>query len=205
MLSGQYQTFKSKSFCSFAIIFYALGLLVIITLKVNTQARALGKTTRHFLDTTTVSQTPKKTHRADSILMKRIDNILSQDSIIADKNINVIVKNGQVYIYGLLNLHSEIELAKQIVSGAQGVSNVTNRLYTAETWTKRSDWEIDYNIERDFVTNPNINKINITVLVENGIVTLAGIVENWYEWREAIIESYKNGAKKVIDQIIIKP
>jgi len=70
----------------------------------------------------------------------------------------------------------------------------------------RSDDEIFDEIEETFFQNPILNSLQLDVKVENGIVTLEGIIENKLMGFEAeSVVSEINGVREVINLLTLRP
>lgn len=63
--------------------------------------------------------------------------------------------------------------------------------------TTKTDWEIREDINDELFWSPFVDSDAITVTVDNGVATLTGTVETWYERRTATENAYEGGAVAV--------
>lgn len=128
---------------------------------------------------------------------------LMRDPYVYRFDITLSVVNGHAYLYGLVDSAFEKERAEEIVSGADGVVDVSNYLEVADTWTYAEDWEIEQRIEDQLWWSPFVDAEDIEVTVDNGIATLTGEVDSWYERDAARDNAYDGGADSVILELEI--
>ncbi len=67
------------------------------------------------------------------------------------------------------------------------------------------DEAIARDIEAALGRNINVNVEDVTVEVENGVVTLTGTVPTWAAWRAAYNTAiYTSGVVDIVDQLVIR-
>lgn len=137
-------------------------------------------------------------------LKSRVKSALLRDPYIEFYDITVSVVNGRVFLSGDVNTSFEKTRAKAVTSGVNGVVDVVNNIYYQHVWTWKSDWMIKRDIESQYYWSPVIESDNITLTVENGVVTLTGEVDTWNERRAAERNAYEGGAKDVRNRLKIK-
>ncbi|MBD3384741.1 BON domain-containing protein [candidate division KSB1 bacterium] len=141
---------------------------------------------------------------SDEVLKSRVKSALLRNSYIELYDITVTVVNGRVFLSGDVNTSFEKKRAKSVTSGVEGVVDVVNNIDYQHVWTWKSDWMIKRDIESQYYWSPVIESDNITLTVENGVVTLTGKVDTWNERRAAERNAYEGGAKDVRNRLKIK-
>ncbi len=138
------------------------------------------------------------------VLKSRVKSALLRDPYIELYDITISVVNGRVFLSGDVNTSFEKTRAKAVTSGVNGVVDVVNNINYQHIWTWKSDWMIKRDIESQYYWSPVIESDNITLTVENGVVTLTGEVDTWNERRAAERNAYEGGAKDVRNRLKIK-
>ncbi len=72
-----------------------------------------------------------------------------------------------------------------------------NNIKSDATWEYKSDWEIEQDVENELFWNPIVDRDAIDITVEDGIVTLQGMVPSYNAKEAATEEAYQAGAKHV--------
>lgn len=65
----------------------------------------------------------------------------------------------------------------------------------------KNDAEIAESIGQELFWAPILDRQDVNISVDNGVVTLTGNVETWYQRNQATEEAYEGGAETVINQI----
>ncbi len=126
--------------------------------------------------------------RPDSEIKKDIESILDWDIRVDNELIDVNVENSVVYLSGIVGSVAEKTLAKQL-SMMTSVKDVVHDELTVERWARddetrkskysfRSDDEIKSAISDIFLYDTRISRYNLDIFVEDGSVTLTGVVSN---------------------------
>ncbi len=157
-----------------------------------------------------------KDKRDDSLIKKDIENSLRSDIRIDDGLISVVVEDGNVPLEGLVGSAAEKQQAK-VNAQVANVSNVDVSLLKVDMlprkghilyrkYEKKSDEYIENAIKTTFSYDLRISKYGISVVVNDGEVTLQGQVER-LEARVAAIQDAWNivGVTKVNNRIKVKP
>ncbi len=121
--------------------------------------------------------------RTDEEIKQDIVNQLKWDNRVDASNVTVKVDNGEVTLSGKVSSYYALEAARDTTWTVNGVSNVINNI-TVEIGTEMeapTDLEIKENIETVLLNNLEINISSMVVSVENGIVTLKGTVDSYWE------------------------
>jgi len=140
----------------------------------------------------------------DDVLTDQARDALKRDPYVERHEVVVTVINGKVYLYGKVDSLFERSRAGHVVSGIQGVIDISNNIEIAKRWTMLDDWTIEQNIERQLFWGPFVDADEVTVTVENGAATLTGKVDSWFERRMATKNARDGGAKIVQNQLKVK-
>lgn len=141
---------------------------------------------------------------SDNEIEKRIQNALTWDPIVDRYQIVVSVTNGVVRLNGVVDTKLDKLHAEDVAARVNSVVAVDNNLDVRGIVTAKRDWEIKQDIADELFWNPYINRNNITISVENGVVTLTGEVDRWREVWAATTEAYEGGAFKVFNKLTVK-
>jgi osmotically-inducible protein OsmY len=133
----------------------------------------------------------------DAEIARTVRIALLRDPYVQQQEIDVSVVNGIAVLNGRVNGNFEKSRAEDIASRVEGVSLVRNNLDVGRSWTEKEDWQIKADVESELWWSPFVDSDEITVSVNDGVVTLVGVVENLRERRAATKNSYDGGAKRV--------
>jgi osmotically-inducible protein OsmY len=139
---------------------------------------------------------------SDANLNKAVRDELDQDIRLNASDISILVSYGGVTLNGTVYSHYEKGIAAQDAQDVVGVGWVTNNLFARVD--TREDWAVLDDINFNLATDATTEGFDITVKVNNGVATLSGNVNTWYEKSHALDVAGKvKGVKKVVDQIKI--
>jgi osmotically-inducible protein OsmY len=136
-------------------------------------------------------------------LERRVEDALAWDPMIDRHNLTVTVRNAKVYLYGNVDNNAEKWRADEVAAGVEGVVEVENNIDVNVEWTWKSDQEIKEDVEDNLFWSLWVESAEVDVSVEDGAVTLAGVVDNMAEVNAAINNAYEAGAKTVISNLAI--
>jgi osmotically-inducible protein OsmY len=139
----------------------------------------------------------------DAVLAGRVREALERNPFITSTDMNVTARNGRVYLRGSADSRFEKDQAGEVAAGVRGVIKVEN-LLRLPPWTWKDDWEILQDVEARLWWNPFIDEEAIMVTVEDGVVTLSGTVDNWYERNLATAKALNAGAARVRNRIRVR-
>ncbi|MFP4101729.1 BON domain-containing protein [Coleofasciculus sp.] len=140
----------------------------------------------------------------DSELASTVKTMLSWDADIDASNINVSVVDGIVTLRGTVDAYWKKLQAQKDVYWITGVIDVVNELGIVPT-EKPQDEAIATTIETALERNHSVNVEDISVMVENGTVTLTGVVSDLFARDTAYnIAVYTPGVVNVIDQLTLE-
>lgn len=169
---------------------------------------------------------------SDKILKSRVDAGLTKDPYIERFEINILTRNGKVFLSGLVDNYFEKYHAENVVSSINGVVNVDNNIDVrdeintedvgfnyAPDWYDpypmpytqspdlsefREDWEIKQEIENQLWWSPNVNEYEVSVKVNDGTAILTGTVDTWKEKENATKNAIQGGAEKVKNKLDVR-
>lgn len=133
----------------------------------------------------------------DAAIAQTVRDALQRDPIVTRQRIEVEVFRQKVSLSGSVDSELERWRAEEIASRVHGVAAVENSLKVLTEWNWKSDLTIKEDVEHELSWNSEIQREDMSVTVENGVVTLAGTVEDWNEYRAAIDGAFKAGARAV--------
>ncbi|MEJ5995294.1 BON domain-containing protein [Pedobacter sp. Du54] len=143
----------------------------------------------------------------DIKLQKEVMDEFSWEPSVNSARIGVTVNNGSVTLLGQVDHYNEKRRAEKVAERIAGVKAVVNELKVGLLPEhQKTDADIQLAVKETLKWHSAVEQNNIHVNVENGIVTLSGIVE-WKYQRTAIERVVSNliGVKSIRDQIQILP
>lgn len=132
---------------------------------------------------------------ADSI-REAITDALLYDPRVASFNVNVEVDGSLVTLRGIVDNLAAKRAAARVARNTVGVTGVINRL-KVRMEEPPSDMTIKDRIADALVWDPYIDRTDVTIEVDDGVVTLTGVVDSNYEKGHA--EEIAAGVEGVID------
>ncbi|MBN2295640.1 MAG: BON domain-containing protein [Pirellulales bacterium] len=143
-------------------------------------------------------------NRADAIIAIDIRDALRRNTYVDRYDIAVRVFNGIVYLTGEVDSWFIKKQALKSASGVQGVIDVKNNLDVDYRYPLKTDKEIKDDIQSQLWWSPFVDSDDISVVVQSGVATLLGTVEDWGELQDAIKNAREGGATSVINKLKIK-
>jgi osmotically-inducible protein OsmY len=129
---------------------------------------------------------------------------LAADPDMDDTDIRVSVGAGLVTLEGSVDAYWKKSQAGQIACRARGVCDIANKLAVVPT-RSIADQLIADDVQAAMERNSRVNMEDVTIEVEDGIVTLTGRVQNWSARRAAVgAAEFTDGVVAVIDRIAIR-
>jgi osmotically-inducible protein OsmY len=136
----------------------------------------------------------------DSKLLNAISDEFLQDSRIDDSNIDTTVSLGHVTLTGSVPTHYQKRIAGEDATNVVGIGWISNNLYVRGD--RRDDLNISADIISDLAADDLLWNRGVTVAVRQGVATLSGSVDTWYDKDHAsIIASRVRGVKRVVNNI----
>ncbi len=141
----------------------------------------------------------------DETLAQRVRKRVERDPLLRHRNITVTSSNSKITLYGEVDTPYHKERAEDVVSNVKGVVAVDNRLSVGlESMEHKLDWEIVEDVRSELFWSPFVDSDEITVQVEDGVVTLTGTVDTWRERRAAGENATEGGAVAVHNLLQVK-
>ena len=140
----------------------------------------------------------------DNQIKSIIDNKLFWSPYLNASDIDVSVESGFVKLEGTVDSYWKKKRVEEITSMVDGIYSIENKLAVvpSESIVDKTiaDWVVDA-MDRNMHVDPD----NVTVRVEDSIVTLTGTVSDWLEYRAAMnAAEYTTGVTDVIDLLKIE-
>lgn len=144
-----------------------------------------------------------KPHNANQLMTNRIKDELNDRMRESAMEINVVYRDGNVHMSGMVDVLSERKFAEEIVSKLEGVRRIENKITIA----------MDSNITDKHIEKEVIEKLHhgneaiagIGAKVERGVVSLMGHVDTLRECHIAMrMTSEVRGVKDVVNNINIE-
>jgi osmotically-inducible protein OsmY len=111
----------------------------------------------------------------DTQITNNIQNFLKENREINPVNIRVDVQKGQVTLSGSVSTASKKNQAENIVNSSSGVVDVVNKIMV-KPHSIPADYSIENNIKKAFERSALVDENQVTLTIENGMVTLIGVV-----------------------------
>lgn len=147
-------------------------------------------------------------NRTDEQIKQDVTNQLTWDSRVDASEIKVKVDAGVAALSGTVPSYSASNAASDITASVEGVISVTN-LLTVEfptTYTVPTDEEIKQNVLNLLKWNFNVNESDVEVTVDNGVVTLEGTVDSFWERSSAQSDAERAaGVRDVVNKLVVVP
>jgi osmotically-inducible protein OsmY len=192
--------------------------------------RAAAQTASHTLGVQAVRNTltvEPTTSVSDTDLKFDVAEALAVNPYTDRLEISILVDDGAVTLNGQADTYFEKWEAGNVVAHVPGVTGVTNALdvdldqpthesrfydwdpvYT--DYDYRYGYEADYpvsddalreSIAREMRWSPSLDRSEITMSIEDGVVTLRGTIDSWYARARATEEAYEGGAASVVNSL----
>ena len=145
-----------------------------------------------------------KTSQTDDEIAQNVRNELLRNTVIERHDVKVTVRNKKVYLNGTVDNYYEKQHAEDVASRVSGAVAIKNNLKVEYTAPLKSDWKIKNDIENELFWSYFVDSDDISVSVENGVVTLKGTVDSWQELDAAIENAFEGGAEKVESQLKVE-
>jgi osmotically-inducible protein OsmY len=144
-----------------------------------------------------------KTIPSNDELKKRVSKAIFNDPYIERVELTISAYTGTVYLSGEVNTSWEKSHAERITEGVKGVVSVVNSIDYEHKWVWKPDWEIRDEVKDQLFWSPFVDENQVSVTVDNGIVTLTGDVDTYSERQSAEDNAYEGGAKDVKNKLTV--
>ncbi|MDP9319618.1 MAG: BON domain-containing protein [Chloroflexota bacterium] len=151
----------------------------------------------------TITQTRTKT---DKQIQLDVLADIARDFYFKPAEIGVEVDDGIVTLTGTVSSYLKVGEAADIASVVPGVKDVANKLTVALVGAPRDDTAIARAVRNALEWHVTVPEEKIESIVRNGIVTLKGTVDDWYQ-RKAAAEAVAHlvGVVSVNNHLVIAP
>lgn len=140
---------------------------------------------------------------ADEELEKRVGRALAEDPYVERWEIDVDAASGWVFLSGNVDNSFEKQRAHTIAARVKGVVDVIDNVEYEREWVWKPDWEIREQVDDQLFWSPFVDADQVTVAVDNGVVTLTGEVDTWAERSDAEENAWEGGAKDVRNELTV--
>jgi osmotically-inducible protein OsmY len=138
---------------------------------------------------------------ADGELERRVRVKLGTDPYVDHLDVKVSAHEGTVYLRGDVNNSFERFRAGRVAEGVKGATSVVNQLDFEYVWSWKSDREIRRDVRDQLFWSPYVDADEVSVSVDEGIVSLTGLVDTWSERDMAEKNAWDGGAKDVRNRL----
>ncbi len=156
----------------------------------------------------TYTKTPPKTDKkTDKQIQLDVLAEIARDFRFKPAELGVEVDAGVVTLTGTVTSYPKLALAAEIASNVPSVKDVANKL-TVEIapYAVRDDTRIAQAVRNALEWDVTVPDERIDSVIRNGVVSMKGTVDNWYE-RQAAADTVRNllGVVSVNNHIVIAP
>jgi osmotically-inducible protein OsmY len=141
---------------------------------------------------------------ADEQIRTDVEEALSRDAIVEGHALTALVRNQKVHLYGEVPSHFVAERAEDAVSRVSGVAAIASHMEVRTTPVTKSDAEIEEEINGQFFWSLQVDGGDIEVDVDDGVATLYGTVDSWFELRTAVESTFQAGAHTVENELVVR-
>jgi osmotically-inducible protein OsmY len=134
-------------------------------------------------------------------LKERVEKALADADLLSGQNLEVSVNDGWVMLSGDVKTSFEKIQAERIALRIPGTAGVINRIQFDRHWLWKPDRDLQREVEEQLFWSALVDAENVTVSVDNGVVTLSGQVSSWGEYDDAENNAYQAGAKTVKNEL----
>lgn len=149
-------------------------------------------------------RTPAMPRGYDTEISEKVRAGLFRDPYVAQHEIRVMISNHRVVLSGRVDSQFKKNRAEDIASRVKRVVAVRNNIVVDRSWTEKSDWEIMEDVKDELWWSPYIDSDEVAVTVQDGIVTLVGVVDSLRDRRIATENAYEGGAKRVRNHLRVR-
>lgn len=146
-----------------------------------------------------------KATRPDAEIERDVKDTIYADLRILSESIDVQVRQGRVYLRGVVPDENQKSLARMVADRIKGVQRVINELEVVPV-ESRGDADITADVVAALAADSLVDEDKIEVTTVDGIVYLRGTVGTYAE-RRAVDEDARSirGVVDVIDEVLVAP
>lgn len=146
--------------------------------------------------------------RMDELIKKDVIDQMVRDVRVDASSISVEVSNGTVTLSGEVPTYYSRTCAYEDTQGISGVLDVINQLIVKYPSTKTvpTDSEIEFSLKSRLLADPDIDLIDLELIVSEGMVTLRGTVDAyWKKIRAENLAETQPGVVLIENHIAVVP
>ena len=165
---------------------------------------------------------------SDDLVAQSLRDALARSALVDAEDIIVKINNGRVTLIGDVDSNFEKWAAGDIAARTRGITQVQNQLIPYDLpeltvsryynypwhssyypWTYsatdhiKTDWELHDDVRDQLTWSPFTDAEDISISVNDGVVTLTGEVDNRLEKGAAEDNAYQAGATRVKNQLVV--
>ena len=144
----------------------------------------------------------KKKKVSDELIAQELIQAFERNQFVNADNINVFVRNGNVTLSGTVENRQAYEMVLKLASINAGVVNVDNRLRFRSASARPEEDVIHTEIHDQFLWDSRVDEEDITILVDDGKVTLEGVVDSFTAKRAAEEDAWSIAGVEDVDNNI---
>ncbi len=177
---------------------------VVDNLRARSAAEQVARNTYGVWDVDNHIRVRPNTVPVNDTLKARVKRAMIRNPYVELHDLSIFAINGKVYLNGKVNTSYEKRRAQTVAERVKGVVDVRNTITYEHKWTWKPDWEIRRDVNSQLFWSPFVDSDQVTLSIEDGVVTLSGSVDSWSEKSAAEDNAYEGGAKKVINNLDVK-
>jgi len=137
----------------------------------------------------------------DRVIEAAVKQALERDPYVGKSDIDVTVSDGVVSLAGTVDLQYQKLHAQRLVEKLSDLKAVENNIHVDTDAAPRTDQEILATMEQDLDWVPWLSDADVEVSVDDGVATIRGSVNGWFE-RNLLQELAKDaGAEGVLTEL----
>ncbi len=118
------------------------------------------------------------------------------------ENVFATCRAGKMVLFGFVRTEGESAILETVASKVHGITEVENNLdIRPEGWEAVSDAEVKEEVESEMFWSPFVDLGRIEVSVQNGIVTLTGVVDDWDAALHVFENAFEGGARGIVNRL----
>jgi len=141
---------------------------------------------------------------SDNKIEESIRAAFDRDPYLNLADLEVAVLNGRAILTGSVFSSFTRRRAEEVAAAVTGVAAVENNVTHVQPERQASDWEVKQDIEDKLYWSPFVDEEDVTVTVEDGVVTLTGEADTSDERRIAEEKAREGGAASVRNRLKVK-
>jgi osmotically-inducible protein OsmY len=146
----------------------------------------------------------KYVQKSDQEIKKAVEDAFLYDPRVLSFNPNVRVENGKVTLSGKVDNLKAYRAAEAVAKNVVGVWKVDNRLKIRFEEIYEDD-QIEMDVVDSYIWDPYVENYEIDVEVDNGVATISGEVDNYFEkYHAEDLTSATNGVYAVVNKIEVE-